>query len=113
MYRYAYTCVHADMHTQTPTHAGTHEQQEYTHACTRTQRHTQILARLMHTPQGAGSTGSSRTIHTSATKEMNGLRSVIFQPAGSITGLIRDLEDKNRLGQEHSEEARVVYSNLF
>lgn len=44
---------------------------------------------------------------------LNVLRSVIFKPAGSITGLIRDLEDRNRLGQEHSEEARVVYSNLF
>lgn len=74
MYRYAYIGVHVDMHMQTQTHADTHEQQEYTHACTRTQRHTQILARLMHTPQGAGSTGSSRTNHTSATKEMNGLK---------------------------------------
>lgn len=43
----------------------------------------------------------------------NVLRSVIFKSAVSITGLIRDLEDRNRLEQEHSEEARVVYSNLF
>lgn len=43
----------------------------------------------------------------------NVLRPSIFKSVVSITGLIRDLEDRNRLGQEHSEEARVVYSNLF
>lgn len=83
----------------------------HTHTCTG--RHTQTLAQSMHTPQGDGIPGPSRTIHTSATKETHVLESAIFKSAGSSTGLIGDLEDRNGLGQEHSEEARVVYSNLF
>lgn len=43
---------------------------------------------------------------------LNVLRSVAFKSAVLTTGLIR-AQDRSRLGEEQSGEARVVYSNLF
>lgn len=86
------------------------------HTHVHVQRHTQPRAQPMHTAQGDGIPGPSRTIQTPATEEVNVLECTqvdCFQVCCINHMAHQGFEDRSRLGEEQSREARVVYSNLF